>query len=42
MLEPMTGHVISEADALMYIILRKAEKHMAYGELIGTKECKML
>ena len=30
--------VISEVDALMYAILTKAEKHVPYGELVGTTE----
>ena len=40
LLEKMTGNVvISEVDALMYVVLSKAEKHVPYGELIGTTEC---
>ena len=36
----MTGNVVtSEADALMYVILSKGEKHIPYGELVGTTEC---
>jgi hypothetical protein len=36
----MTGNVvISEVDALTYVKLSKAEKHMPYRELIGTAEC---
>ena len=32
--EQMTGNVIIyEVDALMYVSLRKAEKHVPYGEL---------
>jgi hypothetical protein len=39
----MTGCVvISEVDALTYVILSKAEKHMPYRELIGTAECTTL
>ena len=35
----MTGDVvISEVDAHMYVILSKAEEHMSYGELVGTRE----
>jgi hypothetical protein len=34
--------VISKVDALMYVILSKAEKHMPYGELVGTIEYIML
>jgi hypothetical protein len=30
--------VISEVDALMYAVLTKAEKHVPYGELVGTTE----
>jgi len=30
----ITGNSIpSKGDALMYVVLRKAEKHMPYGEL---------
>jgi hypothetical protein len=39
----MIGNVItSEVDALMYVVLSNAEKHMPYVELIGTTECFML
>jgi len=39
----MIGHVvISEVDALMYVVLSKAEKHVPYGELVGITECIML
>jgi len=39
MLELMTGHiVISEVDALMYVVLSKAESQVPYGELAGTTE----
>jgi hypothetical protein len=35
----MTGNVvISEVDALRYVVLSKAEKHMPYGELGSTTE----
>ena len=34
--------VISKVDALMYVILSMAEKHVLYGELVGTTECVML
>jgi hypothetical protein len=34
--------VISEADAVMYIVLRKAEKHVRYMELVCTTECLTL
>jgi len=30
--------VISEVDALMYVVLSKAEKHRFCGELLGTTE----
>jgi len=36
----MTGIiVISEVDALVYVVLSKAENHMPYGELWSTTEC---
>jgi hypothetical protein len=36
----MIGNVvISEVDCLMYVALRKTEKHVPYGELFGTTEC---
>jgi hypothetical protein len=39
----MTGTVpISEADAIMYLILSKAEKHIPCGILVGTTECMTL
>jgi hypothetical protein len=35
----MTGNIIiSEVDALMYVVLSKAEKHVPYGELFGTTD----
>jgi hypothetical protein len=34
--------VIPEVDAFKCVILSKAEKHMPYGELVGTTECIML
>jgi hypothetical protein len=38
--EPMTGNIVrSEIDALMYVVLSKAEKHVPHGELVGTTEC---
>jgi hypothetical protein len=38
-LEPMTGNVVKpEVDALMFDVLSKAEKHVPYGELVGTTE----
>jgi hypothetical protein len=43
MLETMTASVIiSMIDVHMYIVLSKAKKHMPYGELVDTSECKML
>jgi len=41
-LEPMTGNVTAKADGFMYVALSKTEKHVPYGELVGTKECKTL
>ena len=39
----MTGSVVkSEADALMYVVLKKAEEHVPCGELVGTTECVTL
>ena len=35
-MEPMTG------NALTYVILSKAEEHVPYRELVGTKEGVML
>jgi hypothetical protein len=33
----MTGNVfICEVDDVMYAVLSKAEKHVPYGELVGT------
>ena len=41
MSEWVTGIVvISEVVAPMYVVLSEAEKHVAYGELVGTTECK--
>ena len=35
----MTGNVIvSQVDALMYVVLTKAEKHVPYWELFGTSD----
>ena len=31
----ITGVVIAEVHALMYVVLSKAEKHMPYGELVS-------
>jgi len=42
-LEQMIGIVISEVDALMYIVLGKGEeKFVPFGELVGITECMML
>jgi hypothetical protein len=30
--------VISDVDALLYVVLCKAEKHVPYGELVGITE----
>jgi len=38
----MTSNVISEADALVYVILNKTEKHMLYGASVSTTEHIML
>ena len=39
----MTGNVvISEINALMYVVLSRAEKHVPYGELVNTTECVTL
>jgi hypothetical protein len=35
-----TGNVvISNVDALVYVVLSRAETHVPYGELVGAKEC---
>ena len=35
----MTGNVvISEVDAVLYVALSKAKKHMPYGEILGSRE----
>ena len=34
--------VICEVDALIYVVLSKAEQHVPYGKLVGTTECLML
>jgi len=40
MLKPITDNVvISEEDALMYIVLSKERKHVPYRELVGITEC---
>jgi len=41
-LETMTGNVIlSEVDALMYVVLSEAEKPVHYGKVVGTTKCIM-
>jgi len=36
----MTSNVvISEVDALMYVVLSEAEKHASCRELVGSTEC---
>ena len=42
LLETMIDYVISEADALMYVVLCKAETLLRYVELVGTTECLTL
>jgi hypothetical protein len=38
-LKRMTGNVVlSEVDALMYVMLSRGVNHMPYGELVGTTE----
>jgi len=42
MLELMIGNgknVIPELDGLLHGVLSKAEKHVLYGQLVGTAEC---
>ena len=42
-MEQRAGNIVtSKVDALMYAVLGKAEKHVPYGELVGTTECIML
>jgi len=42
-LEWLIGNVvISETDALIYVVLSKAGKHVPYGDLVGTTECLTL
>jgi len=39
----MAGNVIVfEVDASMRVVIIKAQKHVPYGELVGTTECIML
>jgi len=33
---------IREVDALMYVVLSRVEKHVIYGEFVGTAECVTL
>jgi hypothetical protein len=43
MLAPMNGIVlISEVGTLMHVALSEVEKHVPYGELVGTRECLSL
>jgi len=38
-LEQMSGNVvISEVDALMYVVLNRAENHVPNGETVGTTD----
>jgi hypothetical protein len=39
----MPGNVVtSDVDCLEYVVLSKAEKHVPYGQLVGTTECVTL
>jgi len=39
-MEMMTGNVvISEVDALLYVVLSRAEKHVPHRQLAGTTQC---
>ena len=39
-MEQRTGNIVtSEVDALIYVVLSKAEKQVPHGELVGTTEC---
>jgi hypothetical protein len=38
----MTGNVVSEVHAVVYVVLSKVEKHAFYGEFVGTRECVTL
>jgi len=38
----MDSVAVPEVDALMYVVLNKAEKIVPYGDLLGTRECIML
>ena len=35
----MTGNVICEVDALIYIVLGKEEEHVPYNKTVCTTEC---
>jgi hypothetical protein len=42
MLELMIGNgkeVTSELDVPVHVVLSKAEKHVLYGQVVGTTEC---
>jgi hypothetical protein len=42
-LERMTGSVVlSEVYAVIYVVLSKAEKHLFYGDFVGTTGCLTL
>jgi len=39
-METITGYVVlSNVDALAYVVLSRAETNVPYGELVGAKEC---
>jgi len=38
----MIGNVILRVDALIYVMLSKAEKYVLYGELVCATECVRL
>ena len=38
MLERTVGNVISDVNAVMYVVIRKTYKHVPYGKLVGTTE----
>jgi len=41
-LEPLTGNIVTfKVHDPMYVVLSKAEKHVPYGELVGTTKCVM-
>jgi hypothetical protein len=41
--ERMAGNIVmSGIVALTYVVLSEAEKHVPYGESVGTTECIML